>query len=120
MMTLRAFLPAAAYYQHPMPRAPHSLQEHRRALLVSINQILPNSLDMCKKINGCGLLFFFNPCSLPAGLPGGVATHSSNSSDIKREDKDDDDDNSSIADKSEEEKRDSKLSRSRIRYEIML
>lgn len=56
---------------------------------------------------------------LTAGLPGGVATHSSNSSDIKREDKDDDE-NSSIADKSEEEKKDPKVSRNRTRYEITL
>ncbi|XP_060736619.1 transcription factor 3b isoform X3 [Tachysurus vachellii] len=55
------------------------------------------------------------PTGAPEGftsLPGGVATHSSNSSDIKREDKDDDD-NSSIADKSEEERKDPKVSRNR-------
>lgn len=57
---------------------------------------------------------------LTAGLSGGVATHSSNSADIKREDKDDDDENSSIADKSEEEKKDPKVSRSRTRYEPTL
>uniref|UniRef100_A0A667X522 Transcription factor E2-alpha n=1 Tax=Myripristis murdjan TaxID=586833 RepID=A0A667X522_9TELE len=47
-------------------------------------------------------------------LPGGVArsTHSSSSSDIKREDKEDDE-NSSIADKSEEEKKETKLARTR-------
>ncbi|CAL8253937.1 unnamed protein product [Merluccius merluccius] len=47
-------------------------------------------------------------------LPGAVArsTHSSSSSDIKREDKEDDD-NSSNADKSEEEKKEAKLARTR-------
>ncbi|XP_065811997.1 transcription factor 3b isoform X8 [Labrus bergylta] len=47
-------------------------------------------------------------------LPGGMArsTHSSSSSDIKREDKEDDE-NSSVADKSEDEKKDSKVARSR-------
>ncbi|XP_035803520.1 transcription factor 3b isoform X15 [Amphiprion ocellaris] len=47
-------------------------------------------------------------------LPGGMArsTHSSSSSDIKREDKEDDE-NSSIADKSDDEKKDSKAARSR-------
>ncbi|XP_026884140.2 transcription factor 3b [Electrophorus electricus] len=51
-------------------------------------------------------------------LPGGAAcsTHSSNSAEIKREDKEDDE-NSSVADKSEEEKRDPKMSRSRTRKE---
>uniref|UniRef100_A0A669BMF8 Transcription factor E2-alpha n=1 Tax=Oreochromis niloticus TaxID=8128 RepID=A0A669BMF8_ORENI len=45
-------------------------------------------------------------------LPGGLArsTHSSSSSDIKREDKEDDE-NSSVADKSEEEKKDTKAAR---------
>lgn len=53
---------------------------------------------------------------LPLGLPGGLArsTHSSSSSDIKREDKEDDE-NSSVADKSEDEKKDSKVARSRTR-----
>lgn len=53
---------------------------------------------------------------LLAGLPGGLArsTHSSSSSDIKREDKEDDD-NSSVADKSEDEKKDSKAARIRSR-----
>lgn len=58
----------------------------------------------------------FHAGSLTAGLSGGVATHSSNSADVKREDKEDDD-NSSIADKSEEEKKDPKVSRNRTRYE---
>ncbi|XP_041967834.1 transcription factor 3b isoform X3 [Alosa alosa] len=51
-------------------------------------------------------------------LPGSGArsTHSSSSSDIKREDKEDDE-NSSIADKSEDEKKDSKASRNRSRRE---
>ncbi|XP_060889370.1 transcription factor 3b isoform X3 [Labrus mixtus] len=51
-------------------------------------------------------------------LPGGMArsTHSSSSSDIKREDKEDDE-NSSVADKSEDEKKDSKVARSRTRKE---
>ncbi|CAN9500543.1 unnamed protein product [Ophioblennius macclurei] len=53
-------------------------------------------------------------------LPGGLArsTHSSSSSDIKREDKEDDE-NSSIADKSEEEKKDPKSARSRTRKEAL-
>lgn len=59
---------------------------------------------------------YFYAGSLTAGLPGGVATHSSNSSEIKSEDKEEDE-NSSIADKSEEEKKDPKVSRSRTRYE---
>ncbi|XP_071388339.1 transcription factor 3b isoform X1 [Centroberyx affinis] len=52
-------------------------------------------------------------------LPGGVArsTHSSSSSDIKREDKEDDE-NSSIADKSDDEKKESKL-RTRARKEAL-
>ncbi|XP_041967838.1 transcription factor 3b isoform X7 [Alosa alosa] len=51
-------------------------------------------------------------------LPGSGArsTHSSSSSDIKREDKEDDE-NSSIADKSEDEKKDSKASRNRSRQD---
>lgn len=55
--------------------------------------------------------------SLASGLPGGLAhaTHSSNKSDIKREDKEEDE-NSSVADKSEEEKKESKSSRTRTRY----
>lgn len=54
--------------------------------------------------------------SLASGLPGGLAhaTHSSNKSDIKREEKEDDE-NSSVADKSEEEKKESKP-RTRPRY----
>ncbi|XP_069378345.1 transcription factor 3b isoform X19 [Paralichthys olivaceus] len=46
-------------------------------------------------------------------LPGGLArsTHSSSSSDIKREDKEDDE--NSVSDKSDEEKKDSKVARSR-------
>lgn len=50
---------------------------------------------------------------LSLGLPGGMArsTHSSSSSDIKREDKEDDE--NSLADKSEEEKKDSKATRNR-------
>lgn len=49
------------------------------------------------------------------GLPGGMtrSTLSSSSSDIKREDKEDDE--NSIGDKSEEEKKDSKVARSRTR-----
>ncbi|XP_039984837.1 transcription factor 3b isoform X2 [Xiphias gladius] len=52
-------------------------------------------------------------------LPGGMArsTHSSSSSDIKREDKEDDE--NSLADKSEEEKKDSKVARSRTRKEAL-
>eukprot|EP00064_Thunnus_orientalis_P016411 superscaffoldBa00003250_g16476 len=52
--------------------------------------------------------------ALSVGLPGGMArsTHSSSSSDIKREDKEDDE-NSSVADKSDDEKKDSKAARSR-------
>uniref|UniRef100_A0A3Q3IZJ3 Transcription factor E2-alpha n=1 Tax=Monopterus albus TaxID=43700 RepID=A0A3Q3IZJ3_MONAL len=48
-------------------------------------------------------------------LPGGMtrSTHSSSSSDIKREDKEDDE--NSVTDKSEEEKKDSKVARSRTR-----
>ncbi|KTG06924.1 hypothetical protein cypCar_00001391 [Cyprinus carpio] len=58
------------------------------------------------------------PGGAPEGfssLPGGLAhaTHSSNKSDIKREDKEEDE-NSSVADKSEEEKKESKPSRTRI------
>ncbi|XP_063057438.1 transcription factor 3b isoform X2 [Engraulis encrasicolus] len=49
--------------------------------------------------------------SLPAGI--GRSSTSSNSSDIKREDKEDDE-NSSIADKSEDEKKESKATRNRI------
>uniref|UniRef100_A0A8C2DFC5 Transcription factor E2-alpha n=1 Tax=Cyprinus carpio TaxID=7962 RepID=A0A8C2DFC5_CYPCA len=60
------------------------------------------------------------PGGAPEGfnsLPGGLAhaTHSSNKSDIKREDKEEDE-NSSVADKSEEEKKESKSSRTRTRY----
>ncbi|XP_076582245.1 transcription factor 3b isoform X4 [Chaetodon auriga] len=53
-------------------------------------------------------------------LPGGMArsTHSSSSSDIKREDKEDDE-NSSVADKSDDEKKDSKVARSRTRKEAL-
>ncbi|XP_045905605.1 transcription factor 3b isoform X2 [Micropterus dolomieu] len=53
-------------------------------------------------------------------LPGGMArsTHSSSSSDIKREDREDDE-NSSVADKSEDEKKDSKVARSRTRKEAL-
>ncbi|XP_056303265.1 transcription factor 3b isoform X2 [Danio aesculapii] len=53
-----------------------------------------------------------------SGLPGGLAhtTHSSNKSDIKREEKEDDE-NSSVADKSEEEKKESKP-RTRPRKEV--
>lgn len=52
-----------------------------------------------------------------SGLPAGIgrSSTSSNSSDIKREDKEDDE-NSSIADKSEDEKKESKATRNRIRY----
>ncbi len=59
--------------------------------------------------------------SLASGLPRSLAhaTHSSNKSDIKREDKEEDE-NSSMADKSEEEKKESKQSRTRTRYKIML
>ncbi|XP_026160646.1 transcription factor 3b isoform X6 [Mastacembelus armatus] len=55
----------------------------------------------------------------PEDLPGGIArsTHSSSSSDIKREDKEDDE--NSVADKSEEEKKDSKVARSRTRKEAL-
>ncbi|XP_062868442.1 transcription factor 3b isoform X2 [Trichomycterus rosablanca] len=61
------------------------------------------------------------PAGAPEGfssLPGGVAgsTHSSNSTDIKREDREEDE-NSSVADKSEEEKKESKVSRNRTRKE---
>ncbi|XP_056233833.1 transcription factor 3b isoform X4 [Seriola aureovittata] len=55
-------------------------------------------------------------------LPGGMArsTHSSSSSDIKREDKDDDDDDeNSVGDKSDDEKKDSKIARSRTRKEAL-
>ncbi|XP_042561227.1 transcription factor 3b isoform X3 [Clupea harengus] len=59
-------------------------------------------------------------------LPGSLArsthsthsTHSSNSSDIKREDKEDDE-NSSIADKSEDEKKESKAARHRARKDAL-
>uniref|UniRef100_A0A673JQ30 Transcription factor E2-alpha n=1 Tax=Sinocyclocheilus rhinocerous TaxID=307959 RepID=A0A673JQ30_9TELE len=62
------------------------------------------------------------PGGAPEGfssLPGGLAhaTHSSNKSDVKREDKEEDE-NSSVADKSEEEKKESKPSRTRTRYKI--
>ncbi|XP_069378338.1 transcription factor 3b isoform X12 [Paralichthys olivaceus] len=52
-------------------------------------------------------------------LPGGLArsTHSSSSSDIKREDKEDDE--NSVSDKSDEEKKDSKVARSRTRKEAL-
>ncbi|XP_077441280.1 transcription factor 3b isoform X5 [Vanacampus margaritifer] len=55
-----------------------------------------------------------------SSLPGGIArsTHSSSSSDIKREDKEDDE-NSSSADKSDDEKKDSKAARSRTRKEAL-
>ncbi|XP_042272559.1 transcription factor 3b isoform X3 [Thunnus maccoyii] len=54
-------------------------------------------------------------------LPGGMArsTHSSSSSDIKREDKEDDE-NSSVADKSDDEKKDSKAARSRRKEALTL
>uniref|UniRef100_A0A4W6CL61 Transcription factor E2-alpha n=1 Tax=Lates calcarifer TaxID=8187 RepID=A0A4W6CL61_LATCA len=53
-------------------------------------------------------------------LPGGMArsTHSSSSSDIKREDKEDDE--NSLADKSEEEKKDSKATRNRRKEALTL
>ncbi|XP_028259373.1 transcription factor 3b isoform X2 [Parambassis ranga] len=53
-------------------------------------------------------------------LPGGLArsSHSTSSSDIKREDKEDDE-NSSAADRSDDEKKDSKAARSRIRKEAL-
>ncbi|XP_076009135.1 transcription factor 3b isoform X2 [Genypterus blacodes] len=53
-------------------------------------------------------------------LPGSMtrSTHSSSSSDIKREDKEDDE-NSSVADKSDDEKKDSKVARSRTRKEVL-
>uniref|UniRef100_A0A672YLC9 Transcription factor E2-alpha n=1 Tax=Sphaeramia orbicularis TaxID=375764 RepID=A0A672YLC9_9TELE len=53
-------------------------------------------------------------------LPGGMArsTHSSSSSDIKREDKEDDE-NSSVADKSDDEKKDAKVARNRTRKEAL-
>ncbi|KAM4548494.1 transcription factor 3b isoform 5-T5 [Odontesthes bonariensis] len=53
-------------------------------------------------------------------LPGGLArsTHSSSSSDIKREDKEDDE-NSSNADKSDDEKKESKAARNRARKEAL-
>ncbi|XP_051549612.1 transcription factor E2-alpha-like isoform X4 [Myxocyprinus asiaticus] len=57
----------------------------------------------------------FNTSGLPGGLA--LATHSSNKSDIKREDKEDEE-NSSVADKSEEEKKESKPSRTRPRKEM--
>ncbi|XP_059398993.1 transcription factor E2-alpha-like isoform X4 [Carassius carassius] len=62
------------------------------------------------------------PGGAPEGfssLPGGLApaTHSSNKSDIKSEDKEEDE-NSSVADKSEEEKKESKPSRTRTRKEV--
>ncbi|XP_060934449.1 transcription factor 3b isoform X3 [Limanda limanda] len=53
-------------------------------------------------------------------LPGGLArsTHSSSSSDIKREDREDrEDDENSVSDKSEDERKDSKLARIRSRKE---
>lgn len=48
------------------------------------------------------------------GLPGGLArsTHSSSSSDIKREDKEDDD---NLSDKTDDEKKDHKAARNRAR-----
>uniref|UniRef100_A0A4W6CL64 Transcription factor E2-alpha n=1 Tax=Lates calcarifer TaxID=8187 RepID=A0A4W6CL64_LATCA len=57
---------------------------------------------------------------LSLGLPGGMArsTHSSSSSDIKREDKEDDE--NSLADKSEEEKKDSKATRNRSLISLSL
>ncbi|XP_051979865.1 transcription factor 3b isoform X4 [Xyrauchen texanus] len=57
----------------------------------------------------------FNTSGLPGALA--LATHSSNKSDIKREDKEDEE-NSSVADKSEEEKKESKPSRTRPRKEM--
>ncbi|XP_028442575.1 transcription factor 3b isoform X4 [Perca flavescens] len=64
------------------------------------------------------------PVGQPEGftsLPGGLArsTHSSSSSDIKREDKEDDE-NSSVADKSEDEKKESKAARSRRKEALTL
>uniref|UniRef100_A0AAQ4QG62 Transcription factor E2-alpha n=1 Tax=Gasterosteus aculeatus aculeatus TaxID=481459 RepID=A0AAQ4QG62_GASAC len=55
------------------------------------------------------------------GLPGGLArsTHSSSSSDIKREDKEDDE-NSSVGDKSDDEKKDSKAARLRRKEALTL
>ncbi|XP_066503614.1 transcription factor 3b isoform X2 [Hoplias malabaricus] len=56
------------------------------------------------------------PAGAPEGfssLPGGIA---SNSADIKREDKEEDE-NSSVADKSEDDKKDTKVSRTRARKE---
>ncbi|XP_030639879.1 transcription factor 3b isoform X2 [Chanos chanos] len=62
------------------------------------------------------------PGGAPEGfsnLPGGLArsTHSSNSSDIKREDKEEDD-NSSVTEKSEDEKKESKPSRTRTSQDV--
>lgn len=78
---------------------------------------LQNMNDRCKAESCCGMFVDFLP--LASGLPGGLghATHSSNKSDIKREDKEDDD-NSSVADKSEDEKKESKQSRTRARYRV--
>ncbi|XP_032382218.1 transcription factor 3b isoform X3 [Etheostoma spectabile] len=64
------------------------------------------------------------PVGQPEGftsLPGGLArsTHSSSSSDIKREDKEDDE-NSSVADKSEDEKKETKAARSRRKEALTL
>lgn len=58
----------------------------------------------------------FSHLFVSSGLPGGMArsTHSSSSSDIKREDKEDDE-NSSVADKSDDEKKDAKVARNRTR-----
>uniref|UniRef100_A0A672YL68 Transcription factor E2-alpha n=1 Tax=Sphaeramia orbicularis TaxID=375764 RepID=A0A672YL68_9TELE len=69
---------------------------------------LVSHLLCSKQINTFSHLF------VSSGLPGGMArsTHSSSSSDIKREDKEDDE-NSSVADKSDDEKKDAKVARNR-------
>ncbi|XP_076880596.1 transcription factor 3b isoform X2 [Brachyhypopomus gauderio] len=79
---------------------------------------LPASSNLLQASHTTGPAQSAGPPEPFSGLPGGPAcsTHSSNSGDIKREDKEDDE-NSSVADKSEEEKKDNKVSRNRTRKE---
>uniref|UniRef100_A0A3P9IIV5 Transcription factor E2-alpha n=1 Tax=Oryzias latipes TaxID=8090 RepID=A0A3P9IIV5_ORYLA len=94
--------------RHPAMVSPRPLSccsvSREDSVLMSVRRCTP--LDLCSVWD--------------EGLPGGLArsSHSSSSSDIKREDKEDDE-NSSVADKSEDEKKDPKSARSRTRKEAL-
>ncbi|XP_076135383.1 transcription factor 3b [Alosa pseudoharengus] len=112
--------PGGPLLPHPLAlgkQLPHSLQKRSGGHHEEPTGLPPsNSL-----LHGHHAPGTTQPGGQPEGftnLPGSGArsTHSSSSSDIKREDKEDDE-NSSIADKSEDEKKDSKASRNRARRE---